>query len=112
MREWVRSLGILQKQRIWHSLGALRHANCGWFSADTTLSLEEKISSFEKILLRDLKLMRHRQVIHPVLQEGRILQWASPLAQPLPKPRKCNLVRKKHSQFQPVQGCFISASFI
>ncbi|XP_070776873.1 MAX dimerization protein MGA a [Enoplosus armatus] len=31
--------------------------------------LEEKIFAFEQILLRDLKLMRHRQVIHPVLQE-------------------------------------------
>ncbi|KAM6968584.1 MAX dimerization protein MGA a [Tautogolabrus adspersus] len=32
-------------------------------------SLEKKIAAFQKILLRDLKLMRHRQVIHPVLQE-------------------------------------------
>lgn len=93
-------------------LGAFKHANCCWFSADTTLSLEEKISSFEKILLRDLKLMRHRQVIHPVLQEGRILLWASPLAQPLPKPRKCNLVRKKHSQVSTGAGLLISTSFI
>lgn len=30
------------------------------------------IASFQKILLRDLKLMKHRQVIHPVLQEGTI----------------------------------------
>ncbi|TMS21242.1 hypothetical protein E3U43_015215 [Larimichthys crocea] len=36
---------------------------------ETAKSLEEKIIAFEKILLRDLKLMRHRQVIHPVLQE-------------------------------------------
>uniref|UniRef100_A0A8P4G9F9 MAX gene-associated protein n=1 Tax=Dicentrarchus labrax TaxID=13489 RepID=A0A8P4G9F9_DICLA len=36
---------------------------------ETAESQEEKISAFEKILLRDLKLMRHRQVIHPVLQE-------------------------------------------
>uniref|UniRef100_H3CAC2 T-box domain-containing protein n=1 Tax=Tetraodon nigroviridis TaxID=99883 RepID=H3CAC2_TETNG len=36
---------------------------------DTAVSVEQKISSFEKILRRDLKLMRHRQVIHPVLQE-------------------------------------------
>uniref|UniRef100_UPI001ED82428 MAX dimerization protein MGA a n=1 Tax=Scatophagus argus TaxID=75038 RepID=UPI001ED82428 len=35
---------------------------------ETADSLEE-IAAFEKILLRDLKLMRHRQVIHPVLQE-------------------------------------------
>lgn len=32
-------------------------------------SLAEMIASFQKILLRDLKLMKHRQVIHPVLQE-------------------------------------------
>ncbi|XP_041809644.1 MAX dimerization protein MGA a isoform X4 [Chelmon rostratus] len=36
---------------------------------ETTGSLEEKISAFETNLLRDLKLMRHKQVIHPVLQE-------------------------------------------
>ncbi|XP_067335658.1 MAX dimerization protein MGA a isoform X2 [Channa argus] len=36
---------------------------------DTAESLEERISAFEKILLQDLKLMKHRQVIHPVLQE-------------------------------------------
>lgn len=33
-------------------------------------SLEETIASFQMILLRDLKLMKHKQVIHPVLQEG------------------------------------------
>uniref|UniRef100_A0A671MHA9 MAX gene-associated protein-like n=1 Tax=Sinocyclocheilus anshuiensis TaxID=1608454 RepID=A0A671MHA9_9TELE len=32
-------------------------------------NVEEKIEELEKILLRDLKVMRHRQVIHPVLQE-------------------------------------------
>ncbi|KAM4541186.1 MAX dimerization protein MGA a isoform 2-T2 [Fundulus diaphanus] len=32
-------------------------------------SLEETIVINEEILLRDLKLMKHRQVIHPVLQE-------------------------------------------
>ncbi|XP_047467070.1 MAX dimerization protein MGA a isoform X2 [Mugil cephalus] len=32
-------------------------------------SLEEKITTFQRILLRDLKLLKHRQVIHPVLQE-------------------------------------------
>ncbi|XP_076605255.1 MAX dimerization protein MGA a isoform X2 [Chaetodon auriga] len=36
---------------------------------ETAESLEEKMASFETILLRDLKLMRHKQVIHPVLQE-------------------------------------------
>ncbi|XP_026195007.1 MAX dimerization protein MGA a isoform X3 [Anabas testudineus] len=36
---------------------------------DTTETVEKRISAFEKILLRDLKLMKHRQVIHPVLQE-------------------------------------------
>ncbi|XP_052436015.1 MAX dimerization protein MGA a isoform X3 [Carassius gibelio] len=30
---------------------------------------EDKIGELEKILLNDLKVMRHRQVIHPVLQE-------------------------------------------
>uniref|UniRef100_A0A8C7R4P2 MAX dimerization protein MGA a n=1 Tax=Oncorhynchus mykiss TaxID=8022 RepID=A0A8C7R4P2_ONCMY len=30
---------------------------------------EERIVAFEKVLLGDLKVMRHRQVIHPVLQE-------------------------------------------
>uniref|UniRef100_A0A3Q1JX18 T-box domain-containing protein n=1 Tax=Anabas testudineus TaxID=64144 RepID=A0A3Q1JX18_ANATE len=39
------------------------------FSSDTTETVEKRISAFEKILLRDLKLMKHRQVIHPVLQE-------------------------------------------
>lgn len=39
---------------------------------------EEKISALEKVLLRDLKLMRHRQVIHPVLQEGRLLLTGPP----------------------------------
>ncbi|KAL7380110.1 hypothetical protein ABVT39_011908 [Epinephelus coioides] len=38
-------------------------------NVETAESLEEKIAAYEKILLRDLKLMRHRQVIHPVLQE-------------------------------------------
>ncbi|XP_043118658.1 MAX dimerization protein MGA a isoform X2 [Puntigrus tetrazona] len=32
-------------------------------------NVEEKIEELEKTLLRDLKVMRHRQVIHPVLQE-------------------------------------------
>uniref|UniRef100_A0A8C8I2I3 MAX dimerization protein MGA a n=1 Tax=Oncorhynchus tshawytscha TaxID=74940 RepID=A0A8C8I2I3_ONCTS len=30
---------------------------------------EERIAAFEKVLLDDLKVMKHRQVIHPVLQE-------------------------------------------
>uniref|UniRef100_A0A4W5PJE5 Uncharacterized protein n=1 Tax=Hucho hucho TaxID=62062 RepID=A0A4W5PJE5_9TELE len=30
---------------------------------------EERIAGFEKVLLDDLKVMKHRQVIHPVLQE-------------------------------------------
>lgn len=50
------------------------------FSTDTAVSVEQKISSFEKILRRDLKLMRHRQVIHPVLQEGRNVVCSSSLA--------------------------------
>ncbi|XP_028251885.1 MAX gene-associated protein-like isoform X3 [Parambassis ranga] len=32
-------------------------------------SVEETITAFQRILLKDLKLMKHRQVIHPVLQE-------------------------------------------
>ncbi|XP_026868973.2 MAX dimerization protein MGA a isoform X2 [Electrophorus electricus] len=32
-------------------------------------NLEERIDALEKVLLRDLKMMKHRQVIHPVLQE-------------------------------------------
>uniref|UniRef100_UPI0037E7636F MAX dimerization protein MGA a isoform X2 n=1 Tax=Semicossyphus pulcher TaxID=241346 RepID=UPI0037E7636F len=35
---------------------------------ETADGLEENIAAFQKILVRDLKLMRHRQVIHPVLQ--------------------------------------------
>ncbi|KAM9341612.1 MAX dimerization protein MGA a [Symphorus nematophorus] len=35
----------------------------------TAETLQETIAAFEKVLLRDLRLMRHRQVIHPVLQE-------------------------------------------
>ena len=31
---------------------------------------EEKIARLEQILLQDLRLLKHRQVIHPVLQEG------------------------------------------
>ncbi|XP_035467051.2 MAX dimerization protein MGA a isoform X2 [Scophthalmus maximus] len=40
-------------------------------SADTPEHAEgvERISACEEILLRDLKLMKHKQVIHPVLQE-------------------------------------------
>ncbi|XP_015230392.1 PREDICTED: titin-like [Cyprinodon variegatus] len=35
----------------------------------STGSLEERIAVCEETILRDLKLMKHRQVIHPVLQE-------------------------------------------
>ncbi|KAM4625363.1 MAX dimerization protein MGA a [Polymixia lowei] len=38
-------------------------------NVETPESLEERIVAFETVLLRDLKLMKHRQVIHPVLQE-------------------------------------------
>ncbi|XP_062325538.1 MAX dimerization protein MGA a [Osmerus eperlanus] len=34
-----------------------------------TETLEERIATLEEVLLKDLKLMKHRQVIHPVLQE-------------------------------------------
>lgn len=44
---------------------------------------EEKICTSEKVLLRDLKLMRHRQVIHPVLQEGKAASdWTSTTSPP------------------------------
>ncbi|XP_071400068.1 MAX dimerization protein MGA a [Centroberyx affinis] len=38
-------------------------------NVETADSLEERIAACEKLLLRDVKLMKHRQVIHPVLQE-------------------------------------------
>ncbi|XP_014908013.1 MAX dimerization protein MGA a isoform X3 [Poecilia latipinna] len=38
-------------------------------SSSSRESLEETIAVHEETLLRDLKLMKHRQVIHPVLQE-------------------------------------------
>ncbi|XP_014846855.1 PREDICTED: uncharacterized protein LOC106920387 isoform X6 [Poecilia mexicana] len=38
-------------------------------SSSSRESLEEAIEVHEETLLRDLKLMKHRQVIHPVLQE-------------------------------------------
>ncbi|XP_056624574.1 MAX dimerization protein MGA a isoform X3 [Triplophysa dalaica] len=37
--------------------------------SDNRGSIEEKIKVLQKDLLHDLKLMKHRQVIHPVLQE-------------------------------------------
>lgn len=33
----------------------------------------EKIADLEAILLQDLQSLKHRQVIHPVLQEGESL---------------------------------------
>lgn len=36
-------------------------------------NIEERIDELEKVLLRDLKIMKHRQVIHPVLQAGKVL---------------------------------------
>lgn len=35
---------------------------------------EEKISRLEAILLQDLQVLKHRQVIHLVLQEGEFTQ--------------------------------------
>lgn len=35
---------------------------------------KESIDVLEKVLLRDLKNMKHRQVIHPVLQAGTYIQ--------------------------------------
>lgn len=34
-------------------------------------STAERIASLEKALLQDLKVMKYKQVIHPVLQEGK-----------------------------------------
>lgn len=35
---------------------------------------EEKIARLEAILLQDLRVFKHSQVIHPVLQEGEFIQ--------------------------------------
>lgn len=35
---------------------------------------EDKIVRLEANLLQDLRLLKHRQVIHPVLQEGEFIQ--------------------------------------
>lgn len=35
---------------------------------------EEKMARFEAVLLQDLSVLKHRQVIHPVLQEGQFMQ--------------------------------------
>lgn len=43
---------------------------CFSATGDNCGVIEEKIKVLEKDLLHDLKLMKHRQVIHPVLQEG------------------------------------------
>ncbi|KAG7277788.1 hypothetical protein CRUP_023076, partial [Coryphaenoides rupestris] len=33
---------------------------------------KESVAAFQKVLLRDLKIMKNRQVIHPVLQEAAV----------------------------------------
>lgn len=35
---------------------------------------EEKMARFEAVLRQDLSVLKHRQVIHPVLQEGEYIQ--------------------------------------
>lgn len=35
---------------------------------------EEKMARLKAVLLRDLSVLKHRQVIHPVLQEGQSIQ--------------------------------------
>ena len=38
---------------------------------EVTETVEEKISRVQAVLLQDLATFKHRQVIHPVLQQGR-----------------------------------------
>ncbi|XP_076834789.1 MAX dimerization protein MGA a isoform X2 [Brachyhypopomus gauderio] len=45
------------------------HERTEKMDGEVTNDLEERIDALEKVLLRDLKIMKHRQVIHPVLQE-------------------------------------------
>lgn len=42
---------------------------------------EDKISRLEAVLLKDLKVLKHRQVIHSVLQEGESTHINVPAAQ-------------------------------
>lgn len=35
---------------------------------------KEKIACLEALLLRDLQVLKHRQAIHPILQEGEFIQ--------------------------------------
>lgn len=51
-----------------------------WTVSETANRHDETIEAFEKILLRDLKLMKHRQIIHPVLQEGLYQSFISPFS--------------------------------
>lgn len=34
---------------------------------------EEKLARLETVLLQDLRVLKHRHVIHPVLQEGELI---------------------------------------
>ncbi|KAM3594697.1 uncharacterized protein V6R79_012448 [Siganus canaliculatus] len=88
-------------------------------NVETAEDLEEKIAAFDKILLRDLKLMRHRQVIHPVLQEvGLKLNLLDPtlaidlqylgVRLPIPPPGAC--LDPQTQNLPPSQG--VSAAFV
>lgn len=48
---------------------------CG-VSVEVTVeeTVEEKIARLESVLLSALKVLKHRQIIHPVLQEGEFTQ--------------------------------------
>nr|XP_043874058.1 MAX gene-associated protein-like [Solea senegalensis] len=79
----------------------------------------QKRSSGEKLLLRDLQLMKHRQVIHPVLQEvGLKMNLLDPtlaidlqyLGVRLPLPPPGHYVALQHREPPPPQG--VSAAFV
>ncbi|XP_058472253.1 MAX dimerization protein MGA a isoform X2 [Solea solea] len=79
----------------------------------------QKSSSGEKLLLRDLQLMKHRQVIHPVLQEvGLKMNLLDPtlaidlqyLGVRLPLPPPGHYVALQHQEPPPPQG--VSAVFV
>ncbi|XP_071354656.1 MAX dimerization protein MGA a isoform X2 [Trachinotus anak] len=82
-------------------------------------SQDQRISACEKILLRDLKLMKHKQVIHPVLQEVGLkmnlldstlaidLQYLG-VCLPIPPPGVC--LEPLTQELPPSQGA--SAAFV
>ena len=65
----------LQNYRLNNYLEQTEKTICSCFRSPVgvTETLEERIATLEEVLLKDLKLMKHRQVIHPVLQEGKKL---------------------------------------